>query len=195
MKKIFISLPMNGLDENEIKDDIASLQEYIEGIFADEDEEINFIDSFVEEESPDDVNEPVWYLSKSIELISGANLAVFAPGWENARGCIVEHMVCALYSVPYVEINPDTFFFDIDEAFDDSPNDVQDNTHDWDVAGQVNAEISDAYSEATGVGEGFEHGDSDDNPYATHGEITQTIFDEYDDELEPGEYNADEDIQ
>lgn len=195
MKKIFISLPMNGLDDDDVRNNIASLQEYVEGIFADEDEEISFIDSFVEEEPiVKDINIPAWYLSKSIGLISGADLVVFAPGWEHARGCIIEHMVCALYSIPYVEINPD-MFFNIDEAFDDFSNDVEDNTRDWDVAGQVNAEISDAYSEATSVGEGFEHGDSDDNPYATHSEITQAIFNDYDDELEPGEYNADEDIQ
>ena len=38
-------------------------------------------------------------LGKSIELLSTADLAYFAKGWETARGCIIEHSCAVAYMV------------------------------------------------------------------------------------------------
>ena len=37
------------------------------------------------------------YLAKSIEFIANVDGVVFMPGWENARGCRIEHQVAEEY--------------------------------------------------------------------------------------------------
>ena len=53
-------------------------------------------------------NTPVHCLGLSIQDISTADLVVFAPGWRNARGCVVEHAVALLYGIDYVELQEDS---------------------------------------------------------------------------------------
>lgn len=50
---------------------------------------------------------PVFNLGHSLQNLSRANVVVFAPGWEDARGCRVEHEVCVQYHIPYIEIEDD----------------------------------------------------------------------------------------
>lgn len=40
------------------------------------------------------------FLAKSIEALSTADAAVFAPGWKEKRGCRVEHQCCVDYGIP-----------------------------------------------------------------------------------------------
>jgi hypothetical protein len=47
---------------------------------------------------PKGVNEAIYYLSKSIELLGQADGVVFMPGWNTARGCIIEHQVATSYN-------------------------------------------------------------------------------------------------
>lgn len=90
MLRVFISQPMNGKTDKEIKEErlriVSKLSETV-------DEPFEVIDSFFES-APHDAK-PLWFLGKSIELLSTADLAYFAKGWENARGCIIEHS-CAV---------------------------------------------------------------------------------------------------
>jgi len=44
-------------------------------------------------------NVPVKYLAKSIECISDADCVYFMEGWQDARGCRVEHQVCKEYGI------------------------------------------------------------------------------------------------
>jgi hypothetical protein len=101
MTKVFISQPMNGLTDSQIKQErervIKSLPDY--GYSLDE---ITVIDSYIDEDAPDNVNSGLWYLSKSIELLANADLAVFAKGWENARGCQIEFECVDKYGLSYI---------------------------------------------------------------------------------------------
>ena len=45
---------------------------------------------------------PLWFLGKSLELLATADVAYFAPGWEDARGCRVEHTCAVEYGVPTI---------------------------------------------------------------------------------------------
>lgn len=45
------------------------------------------------------MQKPLWFLGKSIELLSTADLVYFAKGWETARGCIIEHSCAVAYMV------------------------------------------------------------------------------------------------
>jgi len=45
---------------------------------------------------------PVCFLSKSLEKMSQCNIVYFAKGWENARGCKIEHEVALQYGLDII---------------------------------------------------------------------------------------------
>ncbi len=97
--KIFISQPMKGKTNEEIKTErerlIAKAREHYG-------EDIEVIDSFFEN-APADAR-PLWFLGKSLELLSTADVAVFAPDWESARGCRVENHCAIMYGIEVLEV-------------------------------------------------------------------------------------------
>lgn len=46
---------------------------------------------------------PLWFLGKSLELLSTADVAFFAKGWEDARGCRIEHECAIEYGIDTIE--------------------------------------------------------------------------------------------
>ena len=96
--KLFISQPMLNRSNEEIKTEremiIASLKTAM--IYS----EIEVIDSFFEN-VPHEAK-PLWFLGKSLELLSTADLAVFAKGWESARGCKIEHECALQYGISLI---------------------------------------------------------------------------------------------
>lgn len=96
MKKLFISQPMRGKSDEEI------LMEREKAIKAAEElvgEPVEVIDSFFRN-APADAK-PLWFLGKSLELLAGADVAYFAPGWEETRGCKIEHTCAVEYGMYY----------------------------------------------------------------------------------------------
>lgn len=96
--KIFISQPMNGRSDK----DILEERESIIRKASDEFGAVEMIDSYFEN-APHEAR-PLWFLGKSLELLSTADVAYFAPGWDKARGCIIEHSACIAYGIDIVEI-------------------------------------------------------------------------------------------
>lgn len=94
MKKLFISQPMKGKSDEEIlkerENAIKSAEELLE-------EPVELIDSFFQS-APADAR-PLWFLGKSLELLSIADIAFFAKGWEDARGCKIEHTCAVEYGI------------------------------------------------------------------------------------------------
>ena len=97
MKRIFISQPMNGKTDDEIK---LERQKIVDACVREYGNDIEIIDSFFEG-SPHDVK-PAWFLGKSIELLSTADAVYFADGWNNARGCRIEHQVAVDYGIKII---------------------------------------------------------------------------------------------
>lgn len=93
--KVFISQPMNGLSDEEIKQERNKTKKFFEAKFKCN---IEIIDSFFEK-APHGVK-PAWYLGESIKLLSTADLVYLAKGWENARGCNIERTVAFEYGIP-----------------------------------------------------------------------------------------------
>ncbi len=87
--KIMISQPMNGKTEKQIKDERKYLIQELE------EEGHEVIDTVIKDF--DDEVSPIFYLSKSIEFLDKADAIVFMKGWENARGCIIEHEIALKY--------------------------------------------------------------------------------------------------
>lgn len=87
--KIMISQPMNGKTEKQIKDEREELvrkleeegHEVLDTVFTD-------FDCYAS---------PISYLAKSIESLDKAEAVIFMSGWENARGCKIEHEIAVKY--------------------------------------------------------------------------------------------------
>ena len=63
-------------------------------------EKVEVIDSFFKD-APTEAN-PLWYLSKALELLSTADVAYFAKGWEDARGCRIENTCAIEYGIELI---------------------------------------------------------------------------------------------
>ena len=94
--KIFISQPMNGKTYDEIISERIRLTNLIKEKFSDEN--ITFIHSFVE--MIPRKNASLFFLARSLELLSNADFAVFAKEWKDYRGCRIEHLCCKEYGIP-----------------------------------------------------------------------------------------------
>lgn len=94
MKKLFISQPMRGKTDEEILKEretaIAKAKEHLN-------DDVEVIDSFFQS-APAEAK-PLWFLGKSLELLSDADVVYFAPGWEDARGCRIEHTSAEEYGI------------------------------------------------------------------------------------------------
>jgi hypothetical protein len=98
MKKLFISQPMRGKTDEEILAVRAQAKHEVEASLM---EKVVVIDSFIQG-APADAK-PLWYLGKSLELLSTADIAYFAKGWEEARGCRIEHECAVEYGITTIE--------------------------------------------------------------------------------------------
>lgn len=94
MKRVFISQPMKDKTAEEIK---LERQQIIDAIVKKYGKDIEIIDSYFEG-APADAR-PLWFLGKSLELLSIADMVFFAPGWGNARGCKIEHEAAETYGI------------------------------------------------------------------------------------------------
>lgn len=98
MKKLFISQPTRGKTDEEI---LAERKKAIESAERNLGEPVEVIDSFFQN-APADAR-PLWFLGKSLELLSTADIAYFAKGWEDARGCRIENQCAIEYGIEVIE--------------------------------------------------------------------------------------------
>ena len=95
MKKVFISQPMRDKTDEQIKTERARAIEKIKETFPNEEFEI--LDSFFEG-APHDAK-PLWFLGRSFQILSEADVAYFVRGWEEYRGCKMEHKAATKYGI------------------------------------------------------------------------------------------------
>lgn len=98
MKKLFISQPMRGKSDEEI---LAEREKAIKAAQELVGEPVEVIDSFFQS-APADAR-PLWFLGKSLELLANADVAYFAEGWQDARGCRIEHECAKEYGINMIE--------------------------------------------------------------------------------------------
>lgn len=94
MKKLFISQPMGGKTDEEI---LTVRKQAIEKASELVGEPVEVIDSFFR--SAPVGAKALWFLGKSLELLADADVAYFAPGWSDARGCIIEYDCAIAYGI------------------------------------------------------------------------------------------------
>lgn len=105
MKKLFISQPMRGKTSEEITAEREHMISLAAKLFPDE---IEVLDTYYK----DFDGNRVQFLGRSIGDLGEADLAIFAPGWEDFTGCRCEHAVCEEYGIlhihtPLVEMTPE----------------------------------------------------------------------------------------
>lgn len=104
MSKIMISQPMNGLTEEQITNAQNKFLEYAKK------QKLEVVNTYFQDEwySQDSMNLrgivqiPVCFLAKSLEYMSECSTVYFAKGWENARGCKIEHEVALQYGLDII---------------------------------------------------------------------------------------------
>lgn len=92
MINVFISQPMAGRQERDILAERQAVMEDIRKKFNDPDMEDVGYCSEVKDGAGN-----VWYLGGSIQHMDDADIIVFVPGWQNAKGCCMEFAIVKNY--------------------------------------------------------------------------------------------------
>lgn len=110
-KKAMLSQPMAGKSDAKI---VATREKAIRALTSRGYEIVNtlFADEWYSQESMEKrgvVQIPLCFLAKSLENMSLCHAAYFCKGWENARGCRIEHAAAQAYGLEiiYEEDNND----------------------------------------------------------------------------------------
>lgn len=97
MKRLFISMPMNGLKTDDIRVKMNEIKKEVEEKLG---EPLELINSIVVQDPPKDMKAiGAWYLGKSLQMMANADCVYFADGFKEARGCKIEYMVAKEYGL------------------------------------------------------------------------------------------------
>lgn len=100
--RVFISQPMNGREMTDIVKQRSAAIDRLKRLYPDRD--IFVIDNISKHHNGDVsgncITPRVYNLGHSILYLSYADICVFLPDWEEARGCRIEYDICKLYEIP-----------------------------------------------------------------------------------------------
>lgn len=104
MKKAMLSQPMAGKTDEEI---VATREKAIAFLTSQGYEIVNtlFTDEWYSKDKMEErgvVQIPLCFLAKSLENMSLCHAAYFCKGWENARGCRIEHEAAKAYGLEII---------------------------------------------------------------------------------------------
>lgn len=99
-----LSQPMAGKTDDEIRE---AREKAITALEKEGCEIVNtlFTDEWYSKESMEErgvVQIPLCFLAKSLESMSKCHVAYFCKGWENARGCRIEHDAAVAYGLEII---------------------------------------------------------------------------------------------
>lgn len=96
MKKLFVSVPIKGRTEEEIKASIQKMKKIAE-IY--EGEELELIDSYIEDNPPKDSKEAVWFLGESLKKLAQADVFMGICESYDWNGCCIEMEIANKYGI------------------------------------------------------------------------------------------------
>ena len=103
MKKLFVSVPMKGRTEEEIRKTIDKMKKVAE-IF--EGEELELIESYIEDNPPKDNNQAIWFLGESLKKLAQADVFIgISDSWD-WNGCQIERETAERYGIKSYSVNP-----------------------------------------------------------------------------------------
>ncbi|MEY8308508.1 DUF4406 domain-containing protein [Erysipelotrichaceae bacterium 51-3] len=95
-----ISQPMGGLSDEAIITNRAKAEALLDSLGFDGVNTL-FTDDCADDEAK---NRPLVSLAKSLEMMAKADIAIFCPGWEKARGCQIEYQAAKAYGIPCIAL-------------------------------------------------------------------------------------------
>lgn len=104
MKKLFISMPMRGRTPEAIKYSMERVHKTAEVVFG---EELELIDSYIEEATPAGSNEAIYCLGESIKKMAEADYCVCISSTifnGYYPGCGIEYEMAIEYGIPFIFI-------------------------------------------------------------------------------------------
>ena len=102
MKKLYISCPMRGRTEANIRNSMTRMHKIAEATFG---EELEVIPSFIEGAAPVSNDARIWYLGETIKKMSNADYFI-GVGYERAfPGCLIEYEVAINYDIPCTTVD------------------------------------------------------------------------------------------
>ena len=103
MKKLFISCPMKGRTEENIRKSMEQMHKIAEIVF---DQKLEVIPTYIEDNPPENSQKAVWYLGKNIQLLAKADYFIGVEYSDFFKGCCVESDVARYYGIPntYVRV-------------------------------------------------------------------------------------------
>ena len=99
MKKVFVSMPMRGKGKEEIFEERERLLAAAADTLG---EEIGLVESYLGRGN----YKPLECLGESLKRMASADFVVFGRGWEDARGCRIEHTCALEYGVAILGVEP-----------------------------------------------------------------------------------------
>lgn len=103
-KKIFVSLPMRGKEDYEIKERMQHLFKLACAYLGEDCELIDSLNPVYTDELQNNnvIDVAPLYLGASIKLLSQADLVIFDKYWMTAEGCRIEKQVCDTYRIKHI---------------------------------------------------------------------------------------------
>lgn len=104
MKKIFISVAMNGREKSEVIEDIKKLIDLGKAYFGDD---VSFVDNYdLKLFAPEGVNERAWFLGEALKKLAACDAMITFDNdiTNHAKGCTIEREVCYNYNIPVLRI-------------------------------------------------------------------------------------------
>ena len=96
--KVMISLPMNGVPDEKIRERIKELKDKFKEFH------IEVIDSFITDKVENSYNPGVYYLGRTLMyFMHNVDAVYFDEGWDKARGCRIEYAICLEYGIKILD--------------------------------------------------------------------------------------------
>lgn len=113
MKKLFVSVPMKGRTEENVKKSIEKMKKIAE---AYEGEELELIDTWIPDEAPECKNRGLWYLGESIKMMADADVFISAGAFSEYAGVTQELNAALAYGLKIYKIPIDVIKMAADDA-------------------------------------------------------------------------------
>lgn len=96
--KVMISTPMSGIPDEQVKTLLDKITKDFEKLH------IEVVHSFFIEDCPDDyINEKLYYVSKSVEIMGKVDAVYFTRDWQTSRGCRIERQIAEAYNIKILD--------------------------------------------------------------------------------------------